>query len=121
MRYDVARLMENDAPSTIRFGSTRTENSAAYIALGVAQAKGIDVCVLEVSQKGERIVQRIRTPRPVNFRPMHFDPRWHQQSCRYRIASECAVPVACRHGFDVCSECDPCTCILALTPVEPQR
>ena len=34
----------------------------------------------------------------------------HHPECRARKAFECAVGVECEHGFDVCHECDPCTC-----------
>jgi hypothetical protein len=34
----------------------------------------------------------------------------HARYCRFRVARACAIPVACKHGFDVCPECDPCTC-----------
>lgn len=30
--------------------------------------------------------------------------------CRFRRSTTCPIPVACDHGFDVCPECDPCTC-----------
>jgi len=35
----------------------------------------------------------------------HPDPE-----CGYRISVTCSVPIECPHGFDVCPECDPCTC-----------
>lgn len=45
------------------------------------------------------------------------DPGWlgsvatgHEDDCRYRIATECAIPIECDHGYDVCPECNPCTC-----------
>jgi hypothetical protein len=38
-------------------------------------------------------------------------PLWnHARYCRFRVARECAIPVACEHNVDVCPECDPCTC-----------
>jgi len=30
--------------------------------------------------------------------------------CHFRLSTTCAIPVECDHGFDVCPECDPCTC-----------
>ena len=38
------------------------------------------------------------------------EARKHDASCRLRVAMTCAVPIACEHGYDVCPECDPCTC-----------
>jgi hypothetical protein len=34
----------------------------------------------------------------------------HAPDCRFRIAMECPVGVNCDHGYDVCPECDACTC-----------
>lgn len=34
----------------------------------------------------------------------------HKPTCRFRLAETCAIPVECEHGYDVCPECDPCTC-----------
>ena len=34
----------------------------------------------------------------------------HQAACRYRTAMACPVSIHCNHGYDVCPECDPCTC-----------
>lgn len=35
----------------------------------------------------------------------------HERGCFLRIATACAVPIACDpHGRDVCPVCDPCTC-----------
>jgi len=39
------------------------------------------------------------------------EARNHQKGCRYRFALTCAVGIACEaHGYDICPECDPCTC-----------
>jgi len=39
------------------------------------------------------------------------EARQHKLACRYRKALTCAVAIDCEpHGFDVCPECDPCTC-----------
>jgi hypothetical protein len=38
------------------------------------------------------------------------DARPHTIDCRYRKALTCAVGIACKHGYDVCPQCDPCTC-----------
>jgi hypothetical protein len=48
----------------------------------------------------------------VSRRPGVRDPlvEAHVPGCRTRIAAECAVPIECHHGYDVCPECDPCTC-----------
>jgi hypothetical protein len=35
----------------------------------------------------------------------------HARKCPERLARECAAPIECEHGFDVCPTCDPCTCI----------
>lgn len=44
--------------------------------------------------------------------PRHLQsPLWnHARYCRFRVAREGALAVVCDHGFDVCPECDPCTC-----------
>lgn len=34
----------------------------------------------------------------------------HAQGCKFRTSATCAIPIACDHGFDVCPDCDPCTC-----------
>lgn len=34
----------------------------------------------------------------------------HVEGCRYRRSMLCPVAIACEHGYDVCPECDPCTC-----------
>lgn len=34
----------------------------------------------------------------------------HNENCPFRKAATCAVAIECDHGFDVCPECDPCTC-----------
>lgn len=36
--------------------------------------------------------------------------RRHAESCRFRLALTCAVPIECEHGCDVCPECDACDC-----------
>jgi hypothetical protein len=36
--------------------------------------------------------------------------REHKDGCQYRLAVTCAVGIECKHGYDVCPECDPCTC-----------
>ena len=34
----------------------------------------------------------------------------HKNDCRFRIAVLCAVGIECEHGYDVCPQCDACTC-----------
>lgn len=34
----------------------------------------------------------------------------HAEDCKLRLAVMCTTPVECDHGYDVCPECDPCTC-----------
>ncbi len=34
----------------------------------------------------------------------------HKEGCPYRRSATCSVPIECDHGYDVCPECDPCTC-----------
>lgn len=36
--------------------------------------------------------------------------RDHAPDCKWRVALLCAIPIECPHGYDVCPECDPCTC-----------
>jgi hypothetical protein len=38
------------------------------------------------------------------------EARAHDKTCRHRVALTCAVSIVCEHGYDVCPECDPCTC-----------
>lgn len=39
------------------------------------------------------------------IRTQHPDP-----ACKFRVSTTCAVPIECDHGYDVCPQCDPCTC-----------
>ena len=41
----------------------------------------------------------------------------HAESCRYRIAALGAAAIECEHGFEVCPDCDPCTCVTGLRNV----
>ena len=34
----------------------------------------------------------------------------HGNPCKRATAILCAVAIECEHGFDVCDECDPCSC-----------
>ena len=34
----------------------------------------------------------------------------HKPTCKFRKAIACRVPIECKHGYDVCPICDPCTC-----------
>lgn len=36
--------------------------------------------------------------------------RLHAEDCPFRISATCPVGVECEHGYDVCPECDSCTC-----------
>lgn len=36
--------------------------------------------------------------------------RGHAVHCRFRLATTCTTPIECEHGYDVCPQCDPCTC-----------
>lgn len=45
------------------------------------------------------------------IRVAHPNPK-----CRFRVSATCPVPVECDHGYDVCPECDPCTCATATRP-----
>ena len=38
------------------------------------------------------------------------DPKRHHPACLHRQAVTCTTLVECEHGFDVCPQCDPCTC-----------
>lgn len=40
---------------------------------------------------------------------MTHDP--NNERCRATIALRCPVGIECRHGYDFCPECDPCTCL----------
>jgi hypothetical protein len=44
----------------------------------------------------------------------HPDPK-----CDFRFSATCAVPVECKHGYDVCPICDPCTCKPTLVKTAP--
>jgi hypothetical protein len=37
-------------------------------------------------------------------------PEPHAETCRYQRAARSPVGIECKHGFDVCPACDPCTC-----------
>lgn len=34
----------------------------------------------------------------------------HEKDCKYKKALECPVGIECKHGYDCCPICDPCTC-----------
>lgn len=34
----------------------------------------------------------------------------HKEDCPYQKAMSNPVGIECKHGYDVCPECDPCTC-----------
>lgn len=34
----------------------------------------------------------------------------HKTDCLFFRAVACAVAIECEHGYDVCPQCDPCTC-----------
>lgn len=34
----------------------------------------------------------------------------HKEKCKLRVSSICPIPIECTHGYDVCPECDKCTC-----------
>lgn len=36
--------------------------------------------------------------------------REHDKDCRFYKAMVCTVAIECKHGYDVCLKCDPCTC-----------
>lgn len=38
------------------------------------------------------------------------EARKHKDGCRTKIALLCPIGFECKHGFDVCPECDLCTC-----------
>lgn len=42
--------------------------------------------------------------------PVRGNAPGHIAECKYRRACDCAIPIACTHGYDVCPQCDPCTC-----------
>lgn len=37
--------------------------------------------------------------------------RRHSDDCKFRLAATCSIPIECDHGYDVCPQCDPCTCM----------
>lgn len=59
MKYEIAVLTADGAPSKVRYGWTQSENSAAHIALRTMHKFHQSMCVVEVSRSGERIVQRM--------------------------------------------------------------
>lgn len=61
------------------------------------------------------------TPSPINGggTAFVFNPWKHRRSCRFRRAMVAPVPVECEHGYDVCSECDPCTCAMLAERSKP--
>lgn len=34
----------------------------------------------------------------------------HDVDCKFRKSATCTVAIECKHGYDVCPTCDPCTC-----------
>ncbi len=36
--------------------------------------------------------------------------RKHKDDCKFKKALLCRVGIECDHGYDVCPECDPCSC-----------
>ena len=34
----------------------------------------------------------------------------HKPDCKFLKAATCSIAIECEHGYDVCPECDPCTC-----------
>ena len=34
----------------------------------------------------------------------------HAKNCKFRRAIEVPIGLECKHGYDVCPTCDPCTC-----------
>lgn len=60
MKFEVAQLNDDDTPSKVRFGFTKSENSAAHVALATMRKFSASMCVVEVTPRGERIVQFIR-------------------------------------------------------------
>lgn len=34
----------------------------------------------------------------------------HKADCPELLARVCSVGIECEHGYDVCPQCDPCTC-----------
>lgn len=73
MKWEVAALTVDGEPSTVRYGWTHSENSAAHIALATMHKMKQSMCVVEVSRKGERIVQRMTYFPPLVERTV--DPR----------------------------------------------
>lgn len=41
--------------------------------------------------------------------------RTHAGDCRYARAARLSVEIACKHGFQACPICDPCTCGVGAT------
>jgi len=44
----------------------------------------------------------------------------HEEGCRFRLAAACAVPIECDHGYDVCPQCDPCSCSCSVKACTPE-
>lgn len=38
----------------------------------------------------------------------------HNPNCKFLIAATGAIGIECKHGFDVCPKCDPCTCAVEI-------
>lgn len=60
--------------------------------------------------------QRTVTVDPDNYLPGCREDvigvQHHHPDCPFRKSVECPVGIECEHGWDVCPQCDPCTCNL---------
>jgi hypothetical protein len=119
MKCDVVVLYGTE-PGRTRFQTDLSEGQAERRALKLSNELQVDTCVVEAGTNHVLATVKYHPPRTINFRPMHFDPLWHQKDCRYRVAALGAVAVECPHGFGACPTCDPCTCILAVDTVTEQ-
>lgn len=54
--------------------------------------------------------------KPIYAQAQRLDP-WpeHAHDCQLMLATRTGVE--CQHGYDVCPQCDPCTCALPATVV----
>jgi len=59
----------------------------------------------ERAREAQEALHPVGVPRDSSLHPMNHAPR-----CPMRLALETSVGIECRHGYDVCPECDPCEC-----------
>lgn len=53
--------------------------------------------------------EKLRADDPI-YRDITEAAVGHKSDCLFFRAVTCTTPIACEHEYDVCPDCDPCTC-----------